>query len=253
MPDRDADPAWQRLLGLPPRAPVDPGSLESLPLPAQRLLVASIAPGASLPSRVVLHMTGEIRLKLDGKWLPFTARQVLAPPAGFIWRATVGAGLFRFSGSDRYVGNSASVRFKLWGVLPVVNASGSDVVRSARHRLAAESFWLPPSLLPGSAVTWRAIDDAHAEACVLIDDERIPVRLRVDPRGQLRTVQLDRWGDPDGTGHPSLHPFGGEVDEPRAFGPFTIPTRVRVGWFFGTARQDHGEFFRATVHAADFG
>lgn len=247
-----ADPLWERLANLPPRGTFDPDSLRGLPSAAQRLLSAAMAPAAPRCARVILQMSGEIRLKLGGAWTPFTAAQVLAPPTGFVWQASAGKGLLRFAGSDRYADNAGSVHFRLWGLLPVVRAADANVARSARHRLAAESFWLPPALLPDEGVAWRGLDDERAEATIRIDHERVPVRLRVDPRGQLREVQLDRWGDPDRTGHPSLHPFGGLVDEPRPFGPFTIPTRVRIGWFFGTSRQEHGEFFRAAIRAAEF-
>jgi hypothetical protein len=34
---------------------------------------------------------------------------------------------------------------------------------------------------------------------------------------------------------------------------YTIPTRVRVGWYFGTSRfESEGEFFRATIEDAIF-
>jgi len=59
-------------------------------------------------------------------------------------------------------------------------------------------------------------------------------------------------GNPEGGDY---HPvaFGGYLDEDRKFGPLTIPTRMRVGWYFGSERfETEGEFFRATVEAAEF-
>jgi hypothetical protein len=196
-------------------------------------------------------MHGTIRMKLGGAWMPFTAEQVLAPPIGFVWRARAGKGLMRFSGSDRYADSAGAMDFRLWGLLPVARASGPDVARSARHRLAAESFWLPSSLLPSETVRWRGIDDDHAEATVTIDGEAVQVVFRVDGAGAVRSVHLDRWGTPDG-GAPAPHPFGGSLEQPRRFGACTIPTRVSVGWFHATDRAEHGEFFRATIDHAEY-
>jgi hypothetical protein len=63
----------------------DASMVAELPEPARRWLTHAIAPGTPLWQSVELTMRGEIRL---GSWRPFTARQVLAPPRGFIWAAT---------------------------------------------------------------------------------------------------------------------------------------------------------------------
>ena len=56
-----------------------------LPEPARRWLSHAIAPGTPLWGSVELTMHGQIKL---GRWRPFTARQVLTPPDGYIWAAT---------------------------------------------------------------------------------------------------------------------------------------------------------------------
>src|SRR6185312_4851218 len=47
-------------------------------------------------------------------------------------------------------------------------------------------------------------------------------------------------------------PFGGAVAEERAFGGMRIPTRMTVGWFYGTKRAAKGEFFRLNITRAQF-
>jgi hypothetical protein len=37
------------------------------------------------------------------------------------------------------------------------------------------------------------------------------------------------------------------VEEEAALGGVTIPSVIRAGWFWGTDRQNEGEFFRATI------
>jgi hypothetical protein len=227
-----------------------PEQLEGLPAAARRYLAHAIAPGAGLASVAVLQMTGSIRL--GGRWLPFEAEQVLAPPRGFVWEATARRGWLRFSGADSYAAGSGEVDFRLWGLLPVGRSSGPDTSRAGRGRLAAESFWLPPSLLPGGQVEWRQGGDETAEAVVEVDGDRIPVRLSVDADGRLRGVAMQRWGNQTEDGRFALIPFGGDVQDEQRFGDYTIPTAVRVGWWYGTDRFADHEFFRATVTHAEF-
>ena len=75
--------------------------------------------------------------------------------------------------------------------------------------------------------------------------------LRVHPSGSVRDVMLQRWGNPAGSPF-GLYPFGVTVEQEAVFGGVTIPSVVRAGWFWGTDRQDEGEFFRATITDAAF-
>jgi hypothetical protein len=195
-------------------------------------------------------MTGSIRL--GGRWLPFEAEQVLAPLRGFVWRATVRSGLLRIWGSDQYAAGQGAVDFRLWGFLPVARSSGPDTSRAARGRMAGELFWLPSSLLPGDQVPWREVDGGAAEAAVELDGDPIPIRLSLDDEGRLRSVAMERWGDQTEDKTFALIPFGGDVGEERGLGDYTIPTVVRVGWWYGTDRFPEHEFFRATVTRAEF-
>jgi len=43
------------------------------------------------------------------------------------------------------------------------------------------------------------------------------------------------------------------VTRERSFGGYTLPTRLRAGWHFGTERfESEGEFFRVTIDDAVF-
>jgi uncharacterized protein DUF6544 len=243
---------WDELARPVPGGRFDPKQLEGLPDPARRLVAHAIAPGAALASSAQLQMTGSIRLKPGGKWLPFAARQILAPPRGFVWRAVVRSGLLRFSGADHYAAGSGAVDFWLWGVLPLVRAGGPDVSRSGRGRLAAEACWLPSSLLPSEWVRWRAVDAETSEALLDLDGEQIAVRFTADPGGRLTGVQTQRWGDQTDEKTFAPIPFGGHTKAERRFGDYTIPTEVSVGWWYGTERYARHEFFRATIHGAEF-
>lgn len=219
-----------------------PDVVAGLPEPARRWLTRAVHSGTPLWRSVQLRMRGQIRL---GTWRRFTAREVLSPPNGFIWSATARVIGIPVVGFDRRSSGNGQMRWRLLGLVPVMSASGADITRSAAGRLAGEAtLWLPTAFRtaawtdgpePDTAVaTWR------------IGDEDESVRIRVDAAGRLEEIVSDRWGDPDGSGF-GRHPFGSSIEAERTFGGVTIASRVRAGWWWGTDRQDDGEFFRAEI------
>jgi hypothetical protein len=243
---------WNELAQPVAQGRFDLKQLDGLPDSARRFLAHAISPGATLASSVQLQMAGSIRLKPEASGCP-------SRPAGFSPRRgassgvpSSGRGCCALRGSDHYAAESGAVDFWLWGVIPLVRASGPDISRSGRGRLAAESCWLPSSLLPGGQVRWRAVDDETAEAVLDLDGEQIGVRFTVDGDGRLTGVQTQRWGDQTDDRTFALIPFGGHLKEERRFGDYTIPTQVSIGWWYGTERYACHEFFRATVHSAEF-
>lgn len=242
--------AWASLTALAlPAGELAREDFEGLPEPARRLLAAALPLGTPLVSSVVLEMEGEIRVK---RWMPFTARQVVRAGIGFRWEAEAGSKLLRISGADTFLDGMGSMAFKLWGLVPVVKASGPDVDRSAAGRLAIETAaWLPHALLPRLGTTWRPVDDSTAVAHLPVGIDRFDVQVCVDERGLLSDVMIERWGDPDGKKF-AWHAFGGGFDHHATFQGVTIPTSGRVGWWWGTPRQSEGEFFRYEITKAEF-
>src|ERR1022692_4923125 len=117
--------------------------LSGLPEAARRYLTHAIAPGTPLASAVRLRMHGEIKL---GRWLPFTAEQVIHWGRGMIWRATVRMYGMPITGFDRLLDGAGAMRWKLLGIIPIMTASGPEITRSAAGRVTAESVWLPSAL-----------------------------------------------------------------------------------------------------------
>ena len=226
----------------------DPSDVGHLPPPAQRYLTHAIAPDTPLASAVRLRMHGAIKLK---RWHPFKAEQVIVRDRGMIWRARVKLAGATIRGFDRFLDGTGAIQWTLCGLLPVVRASGPDVTRSSAGRFAAESVWLP-SLFCTDKVSWRDDDHdgvAHANLNVDAHDENLALTLN---GGSLQSVALPRWGNPDGGNFREVQ-FGAAVDQEATFGGYTIPVRLRVGWYFGTGRfEDEGKFFHATIDDAIF-
>jgi hypothetical protein len=101
--------------------------------------------------------------------------------------------------------------------------------------------------LPQTGVRWRAESDELIVATWDVPPERPQLRLGIDAEGAVRTTSLMRWDN----GRHGLHgyiPCGGHVLEERRFGNVRIPSRISVGWWYGTPR--YKPFFEATITAA---
>jgi hypothetical protein len=225
--------------------------LDRLPASAKRYLEHAIAPGTKLASAVRLKMHGEIKLK---QWIPFTAEQVICWEHGLIWSATAWMnGFLPIVGSDRIIDGIGAMQWKLLGLFPVMTASGTDLTRSGIGRLQSESVWLP-SVFCGDGVSWTSTEssdlDSNLHSSFVVQGEKAEGDFTIDRTGRLKTAKLPRWGNPDGAEFRYVD-FGGIFEEEGTFCGYTIPTRLRIGWYFGSDRfESEGEFFRATIDDA---
>lgn len=228
-------------------SPFRSGQVAALPAAARWYVEHAIAQGTPRVSVVRLQMRGEIRLKAT--WHPFDADQVIRWDRGFVWRAKVRMKGLPVTGFDRWIDGQGSMNWRILGIVPIVTASGPDVSRSAAERMLIEAVWLPSVLLdPG--VAWSERDATHVGADVTLREQHTHFELCLDEQGRIRSVSMLRWGNPEGHGYEALL-FGGMAEEERTFGGFTIPSKLRIGWYFGTDRfEPEGEFFRCIIDEA---
>jgi len=229
----------------------DPATVDGLPAPAQRYLRHTLAPGTPLFPSVRLSMHGRLRLRPGATPMPMQAEQVLAPPHGLVWRARAGPWWMRIRGFDRYGHGRGTMRWWLYGLIPLVQADGPDVTRSAAGRLGGEAIFVPAMLLPQSGARWEAIDDDTARGTIQVNREAVTFTVAVDAAGRLQRVRLPRWRDDRGDGTPGYDRFVVDhFDRERTFDGVTIPTRFRAGWRLG--EPDAFPFFEATLDSARY-
>ena len=79
------------------------------------------------------------------------------------------------------------------------------------------------------------------------------------PAGKLRLLLVEISFELFGSDHIDIEMIGLALNSPiareyeKAFDGITIPTTMRVGWYFGSDRfATEGEFFRVTVDHAEF-
>jgi hypothetical protein len=107
--------------------------------------------------------------------------------------------------------------------------------------------WIPTAILPRFGVKWSASGDARISAAYGRGENDVTLDLSLTPEGLPRSVHFERWGDPDGTGAYSIHPFGGQFTAYATFDGLTIPTEGTLGWHYGTDRWGEGRFFRFAI------
>ncbi|MGQ4879321.1 DUF6544 family protein [Billgrantia sp. LNSP4103-1] len=234
----------------------DPAMVEGLPDAARRYFLFTIATGTPLKRVSEIRMSGEIGLgtKEAPGYRPMRARQLLAPPYGFIWHLErAGSGLMQMSGSDGMANGHSWTRFWLNGTLPVARAGGDDNhLRASFGRVAAEAaFWAPAALLPQHGVRWEETGEPDkARAVITHGTLEQGIEIAVAEDGQPRWVQFQRWSNANPEKEWRLQPFGGYLDDFRNFEGVTLHTKVEAGNHFGT--EAYFPFFRVRVEEVRF-
>jgi hypothetical protein len=225
-------------------------AVATLPEAAQRYFRYTIAQGTPLVSVAEIAMEGQLGLgtKAEPAYRVMTARQVLAPPKGFVWKLRAGS----ISGSDGATPGTSWTRFWLLNLIPVVRISGnSDHRRSAFGRVVAEgAFWVPSSLLPGGHVTWEAVDDTTARATVSYAAYSQSVELTIEADGRPSRVVIQRWSNENLARLFREQPFGGYLSDFQEVNGYRLPTRVEGGNLIGT--EDYFPFYKAIVREIRF-
>lgn len=225
-----------------PSESVSAGDVAEQPDPLQTYLRHSIAPGTPLAQAVRLKMQGQIKL---GRWHPFQAEEVIIWDQGMIWQATVRWHGLPIRGADQLLEGQGRMQWKLLGLFPILTAMGEDITRSTVGRIQAESIWLPSVLW--QRASWTVSAPHQLQARLAWQGICTPLYLEIDPTGRLQTLQLNRWGNPDGGSFQNCC-FGGVVESEGTFMGYTIPTQLRIGWYPGTDRfAAEGEFFRVQI------
>ena len=245
-----AEQDWEELVSPTDRHAVfDPNVLEDLPGPVRRWLWHAIDPGTPFLTAAEVEMSGSI---LVGRtWRSFRSRQRVSLSKGFVWSTRTRLGALPVSGFDRYTHGSGEMSWRLLGRIPLMSAMDDAVTRSAAGRHVAEALAALPAAALDPSATWEAIDDVRAAAHLPVGGEVQKVTVTVGPTGQLRQLEMDRWGTPPG-GAFGCYSFGAVFDAEGYFGGYRIPTLVTAGWHFGADQCSGGRFIRYEITRVRF-
>lgn len=247
----DVDRARRRLQHPDRHATVafDPDTLADLPAPARRFLGRALPAGVPLATVADIEASGTI--KLGKTWWRFRSTQILRAGEGFVWQPVVRRGPLWVSGADTYVAGTATMAFRLFGLVPVAAGAGPDTDLSAAGRLAAEIVaWLPQATTPQAGATWAPVDGDRASVTLSTPSGPIVVTVTVDGDGRALATSMMRWSDADTPA--GERPFGGPVSaEHTTAQGVRIMGDGRIGWGWETPGWADGEFFRFHIVGAE--
>jgi hypothetical protein len=244
--DRYVERLWSTLAALPSANGVFTEQMVAdLPEPARRYFLHAIQPGTPLASRFHWHYTGEMKPGAEMPWMSLEAGQILVKGRGFVWKAAARKGPLAVTVRDHYLDGAGRMRIALFGLIPVVNATGSDLSKSALARLIIEGVALPSALLPGPDIQITGLDASRFTVTTHLHGETTPITLTVDPDGRPTEVTMQRWGNLTADGTYQFIPYGMEMVDERTFGGYTIPSQFAGGWWYGT--EQYNESVRLNV------
>lgn len=211
-------------------APVQPTPLDSLPPVVRRWLDQSgYAP--KLPRQVAITQHGRMRLKSDGRWMPFSASQTFRPDqTGFIWRTQVDMmpGV-NFLGRDAFLQGHGHMLIKILGLIPVADASGPTTDQGTMLRYLGETVWFPAGALH-PAISWEQINDTQARATISRKGQSASGLFTFTPEGRFVRFSAKRYFDRNGSSTLEDWLITVRPDGYRTINGYTIPASLDVTW-----------------------
>lgn len=234
--DRETEALVEDLLVVSPSRPertVHVSDCDSLPAPIRRYLTHVLRDGQPLVQAVRLHQQGAFRS--DGAasaWHSFRATQhVRTDPPGFVWDASIEMiPWISVRVLDAYREGRGLLRAKLGGVLPVADpAPGPELDEGELTRYLAEAPLYPTALLPGSGVTWTAIDERSARATLDHRGTTASLVFHVNDRDEVEQVTGKRPCTRD-DGTYERRPWKGYWRNYEVRNDMRVPVNGEVAW-----------------------
>jgi hypothetical protein len=134
-------------------------------------------------------------------------------------------------GYHRYVGSSASMKVKAAALVPVVDASGSEMNEGETVTMFNDMCVMAPATLIDPAVQWEPVDQRCARATFTNAGQTIRAELSFNDAGELTNFSSDdRYqASPDGTTMTRLR-WSTPLRDYRQFGPVRLASGGEARW-----------------------
>jgi len=217
--------------------------LAPLPEPVQRYIRLTGFVGQPRVQNYRVRFRGRIRSAADAGWMPFHADQqsfVDEPTRLFLMRATMfGVPVQAFHRLDH---GAATMRVRVAGVYPMVDARGPDMDRSETVTLFNDMCILAPGSLVAPNISWEPIDAHAARARFTHGANTIVATLSFDDEGLLTDFVSSDRAQITGDGSVRAADFSTPLRDYRAFGPFRLAGHGDAVWHLPEAPFVYGEF-----------
>ncbi|WP_281541148.1 DUF6920 family protein [Maribacter aestuarii] len=204
--------------------------IRQLPERVQEWMQSSGVMGTERLVSVHLRQKGKMKIKPEGKWMPFTAEQYfdVSKPA-FIWSTEVDfLPLIKMVGRDKFIDGKGEMLIKLANVIPVVNEGDNEKINSgAMVRYLAEMVWFPSAAL-NHYVHWETMDANSVKATFTLNGKSVFGIFEFSENGEMQSFEAERYygGGKDA----SLETWLIKVEEYKNFIGFKIPNKCSVTW-----------------------
>nr|MBK7068568.1 hypothetical protein [Deltaproteobacteria bacterium] len=168
-----------------PGAPVRGEDIAKLPESVRRYLIFMGVMGRPRDWSFRLHYEGRFRQRPLQVWAPCSVWQYntsLDVARVFHLKMNVG-GLMPTVGRDTYVRGHGRMLVRLFDVLPLVDATGSELDTGELVTYLNDAILLAPSMLLGPATTWVGVDDDRFDVSLTDQGRTVTARVTLDSRG----------------------------------------------------------------------
>jgi hypothetical protein len=86
-------------------------------------------------------------------------------------------------GRDAYVHGKGSMVIKMFSLIPIVSAGGSEIDQGSMMRYLNEMTWFPAAFL-GKNITWQAVNDSSAEVTLTEKGKSVSALMQFNPDGK---------------------------------------------------------------------
>ena len=229
--DRDVARGIARVSSSSPALVVE-SDLAALPAPVQRYLSAAGVVGQPRVQSFRARMRGRIRSGPHDPWMTFSAEQhnFIDRPSRFFymdaWRSGVPVKVFH-----RYEDSSATMRARVAGVVPVVDAAGEDMSQAETVTLFNDMCIFAPAALIDSAIRWAPVDEHTVRAAFTKADHTIQASLVFNDAGELVNFHSDdrRRASTDGGSFDAVR-WSTPLTGYRSFGSVRLASRGDGRW-----------------------
>lgn len=203
----------------------DPSLLPTLVQQYAERVLPSADPAAR---RIRLTQQGEMVLKPGARPRPFTATEEFeVDRVGFAWRAAFPIlGPVGLRVTDSYRAGDGRLEVRLMG-LPLQRRGGAELAQGQAYRYLAELPWVPHAIVTNPELEWREVDESAVEVATRVGGQRVAVKLRFNPSGEITETYAER---PRAEAGNAVTPWIGEYNDYRTFGEVTVPSRGEVRW-----------------------
>jgi hypothetical protein len=225
-----------------PAPVVAESDLADMPPVVQRWLRRAGVVGKPRVRSLHAEFTAEMRSGRDEAWMKSRADQYefFSPNERLFFMKAHLYGI-PFHVLHHYAGDSASMRVRVLGLIPVSTVRGAEMTKSETVTLLNDMCVFAPGALIGAPVTWTVLTERTVQATFTNAGYRVAAILTFDESGDLANFRSDDRSRADGTTMRRL-PWTTPLSDYRAFGGVRLAARGDAQWTDSSGTWAYGRF-----------